>query len=256
MFRPYRKSQGLVVMVVALSLIISAVTGSVLLGKLYINILSKGQIKASEETAKAVNANDVVKVEPLPVFLIQTGVFNDQKGAQEGVKQIESLGYQAYQSKVKPYRLYVGVYETKEAAMNYKKNLEAENISSYIYSEVLNSNQLSLTKLKNIKNPRETMGQISQWMQINLVLYNGYAGAKAEQFNTELKKADQLFNKFSNALGDKEKKEDWFKNVEYYQKQISTLQKEWREENYLKANVAFSGVVSEYINWLWRYTEK
>lgn len=256
MFRLYRRRQGLVVLVVAFSLITSAVTGSILLGKLYINILSKGQIKAPEQTSKVVNTNDVIRLEPLPVFLIQTGVFNDQKGAREGVSQIENLGYQAYQSKVKPYRIYVGVFGTREAATDYKKNLEGKSISSYIYPEVLNNSQLTLPEVKNIKNPGETMSQIGQWMQINLALYNGYAGAKADHFSNELAKANQLFNKFSKTLGAKEKKEDWFKNVEYYQKQVSTLQKEWGEENYLKANVAFSGVVSEYINWSLQYTEK
>lgn len=256
MFRSYRRKQGLVVVLVSFFLVTISVAGSVLLGKLYINILAKGQVETPKQDSKVVNANKVIKVEPLPVFFVQTGVFSDKEGASQGVKQLAEQGFEAYQGKIKPYRIYAGVFGKREAAMDFKKDLEAKNISSYIYSEVINNSQLVINDEEQIKNPTETMGQIREWLRINLSLFNGYDGAKAGKFSDEQIKAAELYKKFSAAMGTKEKKIDWYQNIELYQKQVSILEKEWGEDNYRKAAVAFGGVVSEYINWSRQYTEK
>lgn len=222
MYRSFRFRRGLGVVLVAGFFICLAIGGSILLGRLYIAMLSKGQVNegaagskavSSEVGGKKVSGRAVVRLDAVPVYFLQAGVYSDLAGAQKSVGELKNLGYPAYISRVEPYRVYIGSYSDKDMAAEAKKSLDGKNISAYISSAMLNSSEMVIPVQKEIENPESVLKQFNEWLNFNLGLYNNqFAQVDSAWFTGELAKSEQSYNKFSKELSKVKAWQECFKH--------------------------------------------
>lgn len=262
----FRFRQGLAIIMGTVFLIISAVGGSILLGRLYIKVLSKGngqegyakteQVSSSFDSSKKISK--AIKLEVVPIYFLQAGVFNDAQSARKKVAELKEMGHLAYFSNLAPYKVYLGVYLKKEAALEAKKITDVQNISTYISSVVMNNNEIVLPDLKQITSPEQKLKQFNEWLQLNLALFEIQQLEKVQsaQFKDKLAKTEDLYQNSVKLLAGHKELQEWSKPVEEYYKLAHALPDNWTVDNFQLAQVKLMEVISEYIIWTQKNIDK
>lgn len=263
MFRTIKYKQQITLLAASLFFVLLAIGSSILLGSLYINILAKGSKSDGSFGAKEVltiqgkNNKTVFKIDSYPVYFLQAGVYSDLKGAQKSVEYLKGQGFQAYPSKISPFKVYLGIYLDREAAIEAQKNLDVKNISSYISSYVMNGSDLFLPEQKDIKDPDQLLKQLNEWNKTNISFFEKkFENVSKDDVNKLNIKSQQFIKSMESTLPNMDKAPGWFKYILAYQTQLGILVDNLSVDNFNISRVKMTEAICEYINWTQQFVDK
>lgn len=246
-----------------LGIALLALSGGTILGKYYTSALQGWETnlarqQGSETTAAVTDRKaEILKMNPVAFYFVQTGVFSEQAGAEAGAAEPAKAGLKPYVGRQAPYRVFVGVFGDRESAVKYQGQLKEQGIGGFIQTVVLNSREITLNtgSPKTAKDLQLLLEDYTGWFQGNAELWRSLSVTDGDPavFNARLDKVILAFRRLPGHLGGqvadqgfRQKLDALYSSSGKYIEKLETLKKSGGEADFWDAQREFTGVIENY----------
>ncbi|MFZ7102303.1 MAG: SPOR domain-containing protein [Peptococcaceae bacterium] len=139
-------------MIISVCILVTSVLFGQLLGGFYIYNLLVGDNPAVKEQEVKVQApvpppspgpkRKVLRLEPVPFFTLQAGIYSEIKPAQDSTDKLVEMGFRPFISPEKPYKIWVGCFNDNSSGRELELFLQKSGFDAFISEGLVNDRAL------------------------------------------------------------------------------------------------------------------